>query len=237
MDPAPESATTAFDDWETRRIVRSQEKLENALLLLCIFYTVLSCAWQMVQGQLGILEAVVMTLCAYVFLSLFYAALKRVVFRPIRAFRYGRCVRRLFHHARSMIKPVLIEAWTFPAPGLIALDPLRRLLFVECRRTGYHGLLLRPDQIVDIAVEREQIIDTTTTHGPQMIFAPFESLGLLSGGQSHSTATVYDTAVLEIAFVRSEQVGVERVTVDFGGRRRVADDWRLSVNRMRNSVD
>jgi hypothetical protein len=223
-----------LDDGETRRTVRRQEKLENGVLFVCCLYALLSCAWEIFHDHTGVFGAVVLLFVVYLFLSFLYAGLKKLVFRPIRAVRYGRCARRLIARAESLLRPIMLEAWKNPSPGIVALDPIQRLLFVECQRTGYHSFLLRPDQIIDVKVERRQTVETNTRHSGQTIFMPFESFGWLGGGSSRSTATVYETAFLEISFLRSENTGIERVVVNFGGRRQVADDWVLAINRLRD---
>lgn len=232
--PQTEPNPLDLDDWETRKTVRGQERLETILLIIACLYAGISCLWEIAFDHTGGVGTVVLLLCTAVFLSLFYAGLKKFVFRPIRAIRYGRCARRLIARAESLLRPVILEAWKHPSPGIIALDPRQRRLFVLCRRTGFCGLLLAPEQIVDVKVERTQTVETVTRHGARMIFTPFNSFGLLGGGQSRSTATVYDWASLEISFVRSEAVGVERVSVDFGGRRQMADDWLLSLHRLKD---
>jgi hypothetical protein len=229
QDPVP----VVLDDWETRKVVGGQQRLETAILIAFALYLVASTAWDIIHRHEGIFGAVVLMVVVYFILGVVYAGLRKFVFRPLRSVRYGRCARRMIDRAQSVMQPVMLEAWKHPTPGIIALDPLQRLLFVECRRSGFHSLLLRPEQIIDVKVEREQTVETVTWHGGQPIFMPFESFGFLGGGRSRSTATVFERAFLEISFVRAENVGVERVAVDFGGRRRIADDWVLAIDRLR----
>lgn len=222
------------DDPETRRVVTTQERGESIVLWLIIAYGVVGYVEAIVKAHFYWADVVFMPIATYLVMALIYAGVRRFLFRPIRALRFGACVRRLNAEAKQSVQTGEWVTLKYPSPNLLIRDTGRHRVIVEGRQTGFRRLALRPEQIVEVKVEREQIIETVTKHGPQMIFMPVDSsIGFLSGGRSRSTSTVHDTAYLEISYLVNETAAVRRIVFDFGEDRRRAENWALSIDQLR----
>jgi hypothetical protein len=222
----------SHDDPETGNAVRSQikiEKVSNVVLLsICIIISV--------SGFRHGIGTVLISLVATFFIIYIFggAMIGLLVFGPMRALRFGACVARMREIAGQSIDLVKCSTWKTPLPCLIAIDPAKQLLFVEGAGTDYRSLILRPHQILDAKVEREQTVETNTKQGARMVysFGSSFSLGLIGGGRSKSTSRVIETAFLEISYVTDPNSAPARVVFPFGDQRREADDWVMAIQHM-----
>jgi hypothetical protein len=219
------------EDLETMAVVEAQMKVEKtaslALKILCAIPVIGS----LVKD--GVLSAVISVVIMFFVHAGLVWLLRVLVFSPMRSARFAPCVRRMNDLAKSRMDLVKWSSWKTPLPQFLAIDPGRRSLFIESPDTGYRALVLSPEQIAEVKVEREQVVETKTSHGSRMTYS-FGStgLGMVGGGSSRSTSKVIETAFLEISYVLNSASTPTRVVLAFGTDRRGADDWVIAIRHM-----
>ncbi|HYB09616.1 MAG TPA: hypothetical protein VEJ16_08090 [Alphaproteobacteria bacterium] len=234
---------SVYDDYETRNTVHSQVKLERIVkVILLIIWGSLGIA--VFRESHDILNPLLGLIVAFFLIYKFGGAMiSAFVFSPMRAIRFGSCFDRMRNIANRSMSLVKWQSWETPLPALIAIDPAQRILFVEGPDTGYRSLMLRPHQILDAKIEREQTVETKTKHGASLGYFFGSSsfgLGLIGGSRSKSISKVIETAFLEISYLADASSVPARLVFPFGDQRREADDWVIAIRQMcsagRNSV-
>lgn len=229
-DRAASASLHPTDDPATRGIVQSQLTIEAivgwAILALGGFYTL----YQFRNGAItGVLTGMLMLFVCGTLLGVVEAC----VFRPARYVRFGACVAQMRAEMIQRVTPAKERTWKAPLPAILALDTERRLLAIESPDTDYQLLTLRPDQILDVKIEREQITKTTTKYSSRL-FLP--DLGIIGRGRSSSTSKTIERAFLELVFVLRQPDIPGRAVFNFGNQRREADDWLLAIRNMRDDL-
>jgi hypothetical protein len=226
-----------FDDRETRSTVSGQRKLEKSVTLGLFVVAMIR---GLVNFKGGVDSGIVSTIIMFlVFVGVSWLV-NLTIFTPMRAVRFGACVNRMSDWANRALTVARYNTWKSPVPSFLAIDTGRKLLFVEGPTTDFYGLILRGQQIVDVKVEREQHIETTTKHSGRFIYGGALrggfGIGRLGGGTSKSKSKVVEQAFLEIVFSVSRDGTPSRIVFNFGEARRAADDWVLMIGQMRNAV-
>jgi hypothetical protein len=219
-----------------RKCVDHQEWLERVVPRIA-FWTILGTAllmllqryhWHVTGGVLmGGLVALILARLA--------VAAAGFVLSVVRRLRFGSAARKLrtvLIKAADLTSPPCI--WYTGAPGAFGLTAAGELLLVD-RSTGYELLWLRPDQIAEVAVEREVTQVTSTRHtGRSVIGGAGGGVfgGWVSGGRSTSVSRNIEEAFLEIHY-QLEVNGIVRVAVaPFGSDRRGAQAACAMIQRL-----
>ncbi len=218
-------------DAATAETVRSQLNRERVvtivLMVLCAAAVVPSLVHEGIVA--GIFAAVVM----FFMFGLLHWLARVAVFQPMRLVRFGTCVNTMTELAQRHLALVKYCSWKTPLPRFIAIEPGQRALFIEGPDTDYYALVVRPHQIVETKIEREQTVQTTTKHGSRWTYGFGSSgFGFISGARSKSMSKVIETAFLEISVVLNAATPPVRVVFPFGEQRRDAEDWVLAIRHM-----
>ena len=224
---------TKIDDEETRRAVNLQYTIEKYARLFLIFITAIQVVYQLKEQ--GVLSAIILIPFAFLYYWLLSKIVRVAILKPMRAWRYGACTKRMLRLAHRQIDYTEVSAWRYPMPRVIAINPRASAVFIQGPSTDYYGLTLAPRQILEVKVEREQTIETSTHHSARSIYNfGSSSFGILGGGESWSSSSVVESAYLEIAY-NDESGGMPRRAIfPFHDRRREADDWALAINQIRD---
>lgn len=225
-----------FDDWETRRSVELQRKIERYMPLFFAFIIFIQVIQQAKSSDLPLVFILIISVALGLFYNWLLSKIARaVIIKPMRAWRYGGCTKRMQQIAEKQIDYSKWSSWKAPAmPRVLAINARTSTVFIEGPDTDYYGLTLSSLQILDVKVEREQSVYTTTEHSSRSIYTFGESnFGILGGGSSWSSSTVVESAFLEIAYILDPGGTPRRAVFPFSGQRREADDWVLAINQLR----
>ncbi|RMX01255.1 hypothetical protein EBQ26_00240 [Allofranklinella schreckenbergeri] len=128
-------------------------------------------------------------------------------------------------------------------PNMLAVDTQRRALYLNMFLRDYERLVLCPNEILDVKVERESEIHTTTTHSGGT-FSMFSSgiggdsyffghhYGYQSASKSRSKSVEVERAFLEIHYQRACDSAPRWVAIPFGGDRREADSMAIAIRQL-----
>lgn len=129
------------------------------------------------------------------------------------------------------VQPQLLQSWSLPTPGVLALDTQHRQVYIQSAGTGQQRIVLRPEQILGVKVERETEMHTTTKHGGSVgVFSG--NFGYNFGSTSKSKTTVIENAFLELHFQLNEHDAPDWVAVPYGANRRDADAMAAAIQRL-----
>ena len=185
----------------------------------------------------GLLNGVLMLVLMAMVYMVGNGLLQRLVVAPYRAVRYGAVQKRMANVPATLgLHPGVLRQWRLPAPGLLALDSTRGLLFVNMRATNYHGLLLTGNDIIGAKVERESEVHTQTTHGGSLGVFSRIGVGYSFGSTSKSKSVVIERAFLEVHFQQPTATAPGWIAIPYGADRRDADSMAAAINRLRPSA-
>lgn len=220
-----------IEDQNTLSTVNSQIKVNKiidiAVILLSIAYTISS----IVDNGLSWFVLVLIGFgFIYYLITAFIANI--LILLPMRFFRFRACVKRMRELPQPHMHSNKWASWNTPFPAVLTIDSARKLLFLDSEHTKFRGLVLTPNQISDVKIEREQTIHTDTNHSSSMGFLTSFGLMFMSGGSSKSKTKVIETAFLEISYVLDNISAPKRAVFPFGTDRRSADDWAVAIKHM-----
>lgn len=232
-----------FDDECTRNTVSNQYKIHRfvkiSILLSFFIITIYNILVEISkQGYVErIINGAFYVVIMFVISAFVFSAVDSIFLNSMRSIRFRKCVARMSEWANKSITVTRSNFWKTPYPKFLAIDPVRKLLAIEAEATNYVGSILRADQILDVKVEREQHVETRTTHSGRTIyggvFGGIFGAGRVGRETSKSTSRTVEQAYLEITFALSSTDAPCRVVFEFGKDRRQADDWVLMIDQMR----
>lgn len=203
----------------------------GGFLLLVLIANVLSSFFKH-----GIGEAILALLLVGVVLCLVFVGvtklLELLVFKPWKAVRYSACAKRMAAEAQQNgLRPVAAHQWTWPQPGVLALDRQNNALFACVWGNGYERLLLSPREVIGMKVERESEIHTDTKHGGSFAIFSSGGWGYQFGSRSKSKSVTIERAFLEIHYQREGAAAPGWVAVPYGEERREADSMAVAIQQ------
>ena len=197
--------------------------------LLCVVPALTS----LFQGRMGM--AFVNAILGFIIAGFVIRIVNKLVLQPMQNVRYKAAAKTLAGQMRSLPEPVMqwFSWWTF-APGALAITRPGHIVIAD-RSTDYTHLWLSPNQIVNVAVEREATQITNTKHSGTFTFGGVSG-GLLgaftTGGRSNSTTTTVETAFLEIRYQLERNGAVFTSVIPFAGDRRGAEQLCAQITRL-----
>lgn len=146
--------------------------------------------------------------------------------------RYSACAKRMAAEAQQNgLRPVAAHQWTWPQPGVLALDRQNNALFACVWGNGYERLLLSPREVIGVKVERESEIHTDTKHGGSFALFSSGGWGYQFGSRSKSKSVTIERAFLEIHYQREGAAAPGWVAVPYGEERREADSMAVAIQQ------
>lgn len=178
-------------------------------------------------------EAIANLIIAAILSAIVIWIYNRLVLRPAAAIRYGARAKAIVASLPALgVTPSLLHTWRSPTPGGVAVDNVGRQLFVQSDGTAHERLVLQPQHIVGVKVERETELHTQTKHGGRISAFSSVGLGYTFGGRSKSKTTTVERAFLEIHYQFAADQPPGWVAIPFGEKRRDADAMAAAIQRL-----
>lgn len=191
------------------------------------------------QYALELPDAILVSGLLWMMIFVGIASLPTLVNKPRAWIRGPRAARRIREWAGSVREFEFWHVWEDPSPRLLAVNPHRNVLVLADQGTGFRAMAMPAALIVAVKVAKSQSIHTATSHSGQTgmayTFGSGVTIGGLSGGTSHSVATVTEHFDLEITYEFNEMCPPDIVRYPFGTNRHGAEVLAHMIEKMRAS--
>lgn len=153
----------------------------------------------------------------------------KIIFNTYRKTRYRLASKNLANQLPTVLQANEVYTWE-NYPGIIAVDRKQRLILIQNYFNEYQPLILIPEQILAINIERESTIHSKTKQGMTThLFG--KGWGFSFGGRSKTTSQVVNSIFLEIHF-QLENAGNSWISIPFGGDHRHAESFALTLRNL-----